>query len=1644
MSLRPRDETPRRNAPAVPIGVPVVSAASVAVPSLVGLRLDTPTPAPATGMNDDVANVLARYSQRAEKRPANATPGPAAAGAAQNAAQDAAAQIDAACDAATKRQAVLQRAAAAAYKPPTASEKLKAELKLEWSDQVGLCTKPKVRAPGSHVATAKMSGYSAARGTASAALRAAAQKMEEELQLKTAAQLAAIDETTSAGKKALRKQYENMFTLLNTQVLQSSQGQVRFAFPANVSGELILNVREQLQSMAISSTFGDVPHYKIVNAKAQYEEALATLKQAEETIVSMSSEELLLLTQFYGYERDLYFCSRVIGQGGAMYTDAELDARKEQSREEREDTLKGMFAAYEDEFNGVPVQDIVNTALDKWVDVRALAEEDPARRGLPNGGYGLRNTAGRRRGGAPARAAAAGLAQKPFWRAFDEVDPENPTTSRLAHLNAATARNVQIQTAKNLGTTYTKYINLKRDLKVLQDELPNLRNRMSEFEDEFIEVQRQGAGGIEADRRRVLVDAVCAAAFYHEPDAEHVDTNPMDGDDDAVELPPEPPGWYPTANPQRDDTLTWCGRLMRKRAFGEDMDADSAAQRVQTKKSRFDGDVTDPYLSCAYEALMWYFGGIEDLDILPRAETVRMSIMKDLGMKQLEREYVNNPSKIDPERHRADLSTYFNPWDEDKKRFKEIDELTVEQQRRVMDLGHRMFCMNMDTMILATQDAFPNPVLLNRQERPVSAPTRPPQDNSSRSHEWQRAVEHLSLAAQDYVNAACHAGQHNEMFIRQDGTYADLLPSGDPNSISNLAFAMPGQTLPTGVTPADRAPPFTWPQTIWLSKVFSLVEQLAMQTEGWPGYQGHTKDTLTRALTNMHQALLTNQGLGPVANREYQAINVEGKGNCKMPTPPEHVHNMNETFPVATAVSKDMGEEQAEYRTLLETELDQEEHLVQWSIAMEIETNPHAAAAWVVLLHRLLTARFRLPPNVYDASSVSDATTVDSFDSLSLLWDPEVAKERLQSGALASAGAVSNAQNTKTLDRLTSEATSDSAVPNEMGSWILYHPSVAAFLETPMGEYMMEVYHLSRFAWYTRQSRVLECACEWGYKQLALTKYRTGNKQRDLERAALRSNRYHSALNKVPIRLTDGSGVVTAADVYESHSLKYASNHNRTWRTMAKWARSTLTASRQVANYVDPGIFKGVVGAVGWATGLNLSSQFILASFLTGVGKKYMPNSLKWMQGNVKDLAAGLVELGVGGAVDVVQGLSQGTSIVLQGCKKVLSEKLDKGLHPYFFLLNADRLAKLLADPAKTVKMLTDMMDALAIGTKSSWHWDGATRWNNPLSIAMQGLAEMLVKVHEMKVETRYLNSMAQFLGVPPEGCEDLTGRAGPPMEECERTYTWEPQTDKKIPVRYKVTFDQTKGDDGVFWWYDLSSLATALNNVPDDDIGPSAYVANVAKMADSAQNWISNEFYEGLRRTAEAFNKLTDPERIGSAASSATRNVVGHVAKDTYGFAKGVAKDLAPETVDMLGRVTDWWSSTSGISDALKSALSAAQAKGDAEQMKLLQDLAREQAREAQELLDKQNRESDAYDADDGKNTEAEKGYKTLSQKISEALAGVGFTAGTIALARAGFGAASSDDLAGAAAGAAAAAAGAAAAAAGGGPRVNPFRGRI
>ena len=1577
MSFRPRDETPRRNAPAVPIGVPVASAASVAVPSLIGLRLDAPTPTPATGMDREMADVLARHAPRPEKRSANATSDPAAAGEAQNAARNAAAQIDAACDKATKRQAVLQREAAAAYTPPTGSEKLKAELKLEWSGQVGLCTKPKVRAPGSHVATAKMSGYSSARGTPDAALRAAAQRMEEELQLKTAAELAAIDESTSAGKAALRKQYENMFTLLNTQVLQSSKGQVRFAFPANVSGELILNVREQLQSMAISSTFGDVPHYKIVNAKARYEEALQTVKQAEETIASMSSEELLLLTQFYGYERDLYFCSRVIGQTGDRYTDADLDARKEQSREDREKTLKEMFAEYEDEFNGVPVQDIVNTALDKWVDVTALAQEDPARRGVPNGGYALRNVAGRRRGGAPARAAAAGPTQTPFWRAFDEVDPENPTTSRLAHLDAFTARRVQIATAKQLGETYTKYTNLKRDLKVLQDGLPDLRNRMHEFEEEFVEVQRQGAGGEEADRRRVLVDAVCAAAFYHEPDAEHVDTDPMAGDDDAVKLPLEPPGWYPAADPRRDETLTWCGRLMRKRVFGDDMDAGSAAQLLQTKKSRFDGAVTNPYLSCAYEALMWYFGGVEDLDILPGAETVRRSIMEDLGMKQLEREYASNPLKIDPERHRADLSTYFNPWNEAKQRFKTMDELTEEQQRRVMDLGHRMFCMNMDTMILATQDKLPSPVLLNRQERPVSAPSRPPQDNSSRSNEWQRAVEHLSLAAQDYVNAACQAGEHNEMFIRQDGTYADLLPSGKPNSISNLAFAMPGQTLPDGAKRQDREPPFTWPQTIWLSKVFSLVEQLAMQTEGWPGYQGHDKDTLERALTNMHRALLTNQGLGPVANRQYQAVKVDGKGNCKMPTPPEHVLNMNEKVPVATAVSDDMGDEQDEYRTLLETALDQQEHLVQWSIAMEIETNPHAAAAWVVLLHRLLTARFRLPPNVYDASNVADATTVDSFDSLSLLWDPEVAKEKLQSGALTSAGAVSDEQNTKTMQRMANEATSDSAVPNEMGSWILYHPSVAAFLETPMGEYMMEVYHLSRFAWYTRQSRVLECACEWGYKQLALTKYRSGDKQRDLERASLRANRYHSALNKVPIRPADGSVVVTAADIYESHSLKYASNHNRTWRTMAKWARSTLTASRQVANFVDPRIFKGVVGAVGWATGLNLSSQFILASFLTGVGKKYAPSSLKWFQGAMKDTADGVVRMGVDGAIDVVQGLSQGTSIVLQGCKKVLSERLDKRLHPYFFLLNADRLAKLLADPAKTATMLTDMMDALAIGAKSAWHWDDATRWNNPLSIAMQGLAEMLVKVHGMQVETRYLNSMAKFLGVPPEECRRPEEFIGPPVPGCELTYTWQPQTDPKVPVRYQVTFDETKGDDGVFWWYDLSSLATALNNVPDDDIGPSAYAANVLKMASSAQTWIEDKFYTGLERTAEAVNKLTDPERLGSAASSATRNVVGHVAKDAYGFAKGVAKD--------------WWSTTSGISDTLKSALSAAQAKGDTDQVKLLQELADEQERKAQELLEKQKNEVDDSGADDGKSEEGEKAWFSAREQIGAALLATG-----------------------------------------------------
>ena len=371
--------------------------------------------------------------------------------------------------------------------------------------------------------------------------------------------------------------------------------------------------------------------------------------------------------------------------------------------------------------------------------------------------------------------------------------------------------------------------------------------------------------------------------------------------------------------------------------------------------------------------------------------------------------------------------------------------------------------------------------------------------------------------------------------------------------------------------------------------------------------------------------------------------------------------------------------------------------------------------------------------------------------------------------------------------------------------------------------------------------------------------------------------------------------------------------------------------------------------------------------------------------------AKGLVRIGVDGAIDVVQGLSKGTSIVLKGCQTVLKERLDERLHPYFFLLNADKLADLLADPGATVTMLTDMMNHLTMGVKASWHWDKSTRWNNPLSLAMQGLAEMLVKTHKLQVEDRFLGSMNAFLGVAPEGCEDLTGKAGPPMEECDPdTYTWYPQADPTEPIRYTVTFDETQGERGKFMWYGLSSLAVALNNLPDDARGPSTYASNVLIMANSAQNWVQDEFYSGLARTVDAVKKLSNPERLGSAAASAVANMAGHGASMAYEFGKGAAKQATSDAFDLAQQGVTRFKEAMGVINAEKADLANAQARGYKERAEIIRKKAEEEAKRIEAEMQRNQ--------DGGtENTEARNNWGLFSKETAAAVTGIPGLAGLV-----------------------------------------------
>jgi len=687
-------------------------------------------------------------------------------------------------------------------------------------------------------------------------------------------------------------------------------------------------------------------------------------------------------------------------------------------------------------------------------------------------------------------------------------------------------------------------------------------------------------GSMEQFRRGVLEQWVRRSAYIREADTV----------ESELAARPDPTNSYSLNNVGWVGT-SWIGRRMR--------DTRTHRQNVpevagNPGRGRFENDgrpLRTPRLTCAYESLLWYFGGDDALELMTNVDQYRITAIRTIGCRLADDDAVVKQFKQGIEG--VDPNAKLNPAD--------FDNFGPELQQLVESAGMRYYCARLDTLALCTIDKLETRqsldgaslVTYDVHQAQAIRETDDADPNANRSEEWKTATSILDLMARIYCARACIAGGHDQLFIAPDGS--ELYTVGNPVKeheppLTNLPFGMPGvafelkltkqqaftsseTTERAGIIPTvtGQSPkidetdsrfmePFRWEDTILLSKMFSLVEQMALDLKPDKGSRKWDGTKLRASKIQTYHKIFTDTETQEARHGRYNAqkswmkvgswsskqANMHTPYSWQMATKPTGKY-----FSSGNYNPEDVSESDSDYFTLNRRRADKrpiayasEQTSVEdvdargWSLAMEIEANPHAAALWAVYLHRLLTLRVLIPPK--DQEEAVDPYT----------------QKRVKLGldAYFTYGLMSQLFQTDTVQKEGDEDPNakrfkkravDPKIPNTCDAWIYSHPSVQMFLLSPLGQYMQNVFETAKHSWGVRESRVLELALVWGGRKLnsdpkkleasllstmGRRKPVAGSVQDNL--AHLEVCRTHSALRKVVL---DRSTHTTAADMYLQH-----------------------------------------------------------------------------------------------------------------------------------------------------------------------------------------------------------------------------------------------------------------------------------------------------------------------------------------------------------------------------------------------------------------------------------------------------------------------------------------------------------------------------
>jgi len=880
---------------------------------------------------------------------------------------------------------------------------------------------------------------------------------------------------------------------------------------------------------------------------------------------------------------------------------------------------------------------------------------------------------------------------------------------------------------------------------------------------------------------------------------------------------------------------------------------------------------------------------------------------------------------------------------------KMFDDLTKGDQEIVRNLGMRRFCHGTDTLVLCTADSVPITRGSQGDVEATDQQPRTPEDAMDyRSNEHKLASEKLTHIALRYMKCMCAAGQHNELFITIDGNNALLDRTATSRSVADIAFDLLGQQTPDSTgkrssVESQYVAPFCWEQTILLSKVFALVEQLALDLADNVGHADSGMSLKTyRDMTFLGHR--SDDEVEPTRTYEKRTVPaIGGDWVFKFPTPDQFDGACN-VLPYKTTAGhkRDAGRdfvygENNGSGTVTVDDSTADLQASRWSVAMEIEANPHAAAAWCVMLHRLLALQG------VDVGSANEHTA----SPMQFLWtDMEriknhfLTQQRVSGSPAGSSNApppLSNPQVDASLTLLKdAERNENRLPPNELATWVLAHPAVAKFLkDSRFGKYMVKVFQTAQNSWFVRQSRILELAVHWGHLQLSVP-----DAQIDLTPTAVNNSCYwHSALHRVMLPAVDTSEVgpyapshargassdelsmtrvhINGAQFYRAILMKQTRplvDYGQVWKKIAFMPYKMLTEVHRFAQAYGPDVVN--MGTLLWNS-MNAPAKMALGTIILGGLKMAAPQAHAVGQVVTQAFVGTANRAFVSGADQVRQGLAFFMDDFAASVNELVTAEFPNVNARFGIVHNVDMLRTFLENPVNTIDGFVDHVRSVYGGDVGkplpSGQPDYRMEWFGNAEIALQGVMhtyvtggytfgevlDLVVTLDEFKsgkppgvltaAQERQLQRRrddglltdrahhpVMFVVVKDGTCRQPRFQPGASSTQPRCAVGEEPLPDGRFP-------------DELFRWYDVASVKASI--VHKTRTQPTAFGSGVGiQVLDQSirtGKFLQDATFQGL----ETLEKLraTDPSQLLTAGAHTVGYAAGKAA-NSFLFASGGA----------------------------------------------------------------------------------------------------------------------------------------------------------